>query len=357
MMKRLYYKLKDLDRLRNCILLAPLFFLIYYPMRKNSAFATIDKFLGADLPQRRRKQLARKIIWNKVVYHFEFYEYFLYDVEKLSPKGKRAYISIEDNVCWAMKMNKPENTDIFSDKMETYKRFKDFYGRDVCLVTASDEGFEAFSEFVRKHPVFVAKPTNMYLGVGVAAFRLEDYSSKKAMYSSLLDKYDGSFLMEERIEQIEELAQFHPSSANTLRVPTYRFDDRTEIRHPFLRIGRGGSFVDNAGAGGIFSLIDEESGIIFSAVDENGNSYIMHPDTGKQLIGYRIPHWETVKEFAKKLAQVVPDNRYTGWDIALTDKGCVMVEGNVWAQFVHQIPLKKGFREELEEILREMKVE
>lgn len=353
-MEKLFDKIKSLDFIRNCILFAPIIFLFYYPRRKKYAFWTIDKFLGKDVPEKERRRLARRIIWSKVAYHFDFPEYFLYEADRLSPKGKRLFISFEDNKKWADKMNRPENTLIFANKMETYKRFSKFYGREVCLVSDSEDGFKAFSEFAERHPKFIAKPLGDALGNGVAVFDTADYGSKEELYKALVKKYRGEFLAEELIIQVEELAKFHPSSANTLRMPTYRFDDRTEIRHPFLRIGQHGSVVDNAGAGGIFALIDEKSGIVFSAVDELGKSYVIHPDSGEQIIGYKIPQWEEAKVFAKKLAQVVPDNKYTGWDIALTEKGWVMVEGNVWAQFVHQIPLKKGFREELEEILTEM---
>ena len=53
----------------------------------------------------------------------------------------------------------------------------------------------------------------------------------------------------------------------------------------------------------------------------------------------------------KELAQVTPENRYTGWDCALTEHGWVMVEANRQGQFVWQIPLQQGCREEMDLIL------
>ena len=46
-----------------------------------------------------------------------------------------------------------------------------------------------------------------------------------------------------------------------------------------------------------------------------------------------------------KLVQVLPDQRYVGWDLALSKDGWVLVEGNSGGQFVGpQISLKKGIR-------------
>lgn len=355
-MNKLIEKIKESESLRNCKLLAPIVYLCYLPGRKQYAIDVIRRFMGKNVPTKVQRRLIRKMVWNRVVYHINFTEYFLYDVEKLSGKGKRAIIGLLDNAHEADRMNRPENRELFNDKMLTYNRFKEFYGRDVCLVKSSGDSLNEFSEFVRKHPKFIAKPLSESLGIGVAVFDAVNYSSAEELHSALVAKYKEDFLAEELIVSVEELAMFHPSSVNTLRMPTYRFDDRIEVRHPFLRIGRRGAVVDNAGQGGIIALIDSDTGIVFSAADESGRNYVIHPETGVQIIGYKIPKWEEAKEFAKKLAQVVPENRYTGWDIALTEKGWVMVEGNSRAHFLHQMPLRKGYREELEGIIADMKI-
>ena len=46
--------------------------------------------------------------------------------------------------------------------------------------------------------------------------------------------------------------------------------------------------------------------------------------------------------------------RYIGWDLALTENGWVMVEGNRTAQFGWQITTQTGFREEVNGYLKEM---
>lgn len=56
---------------------------------------------------------------------------------------------------------------------------------------------------------------------------------------------------------------------------------------------------------------------------------ILHPDTGKQIIGYQIPDWSGYKNFVCELAGKIPGMRYVGWDIIKDADGnfCV-IEGN-----------------------------
>ena len=72
------------------------------------------------------------------------------------------------------------------------------------------------------------------------------------------------------------------------------------------------------------------------------------------LVGYKIPFWSEAKALVRELAQVVPENRYTGWDLALTDGGWVLVEANRRAQFGFQMSLQKGFRKEIDGYLAKL---
>ena len=150
------------------------------------------------------------------------------------------------------------------------------------------------------------------------------------------------------------MAQFNPTSVNSIRLATVKYDDTVDVIAGFFRTGRQGSIVDNAGAGGVFGTIDIETGIIDAVGDEYGNNYINHPDTDIKILGFSIPNWEEAKQLAKELAMIVKGNRYAGWDLALTDKGWVMVEGNSRGQFVWQMPRQKGFLEETNQILKRL---
>ena len=53
---------------------------------------------------------------------------------------------------------------------------------------------------------------------------------------------------------------------------------------------------------------------------------------------------------AIQLASVIPEGCFIGWDLALTDKGWVMVEGNYSPLLIWQIAVGKGVREEFEQM-------
>jgi hypothetical protein len=160
----------------------------------------------------------------------------------------------------------------------------------------------------------------------------------------------GISVIEELIIQAKELAAFHPNSVNTIRMPVVKSKDSKTLTifHPFFRMGRGHSIVDNGGAGGIFACVDVESGIINTeGVDEfSDNEYIFHPDTHYQIVGFKIPRWDEAIELAKE-ASCQTTNRYTGWDLALTEQGWVIVEGNECGQFIAQQIGKGGQLDEL----------
>ena len=75
------------------------------------------------------------------------------------------------------------------------------------------------------------------------------------------------------------MAVLHKESVNTLRIHTICFDGDVTVFHPYIRIGRGKSVVDNAGSGGVFTSCNPETGEVLTVVDEYGNIYTNRPDT------------------------------------------------------------------------------
>ncbi|MBR4901114.1 MAG: hypothetical protein IKZ46_09265 [Victivallales bacterium] len=302
-------------------------------------------------------------------YRISIEEYFKFAFYKQSAEERREFVPEEEWYLFCDRMNQEENLRLFKAKVLTYGIFKPFYRREVVgfdyfegnsindLISKYKDEFIAF---VRKHRTFIVKPMLGSLGAGVALWTVDetcDDAYLKKLLKSFLKKTrpQGGFVLEERICQAEEMAKLHPKSANTLRMTTIRYDDRVEIIHPVLKIGRGDSVADNGMAGGILTTLDE-NGRIKAATDKNGILYKRLDDIGIDLIGWQVPRWREAIEFAKQLAMVMPSNRYTGWDIALTPSGWCMVEGNARGQFVWQIPDCKGFRTEINNILAELKL-
>src|SRR4051794_16453738 len=120
----------------------------------------------------------------------------------------------------------------------------------------------------------------------------------------------GSLVISDFVEQHDRLAAIYPNTTNTMRVMTFRDVDTDE---PFVafaghRFGTQRSEpVDNFGAGGLSAGIDLETGVLergmrrvprASSGPGRGSSEMewidQHPDTGAQITGTKIPHWQSV---------------------------------------------------------------
>ena len=149
------------------------------------------------------------------------------------------------------------------------------------------------------------------------------------------------------------MCKFNSSSVNSVRIPTFRTKDGIQIFGTFMRMGREGSVVDNAGAGGIFVRIDETTGqIISDGYTENGEVYVQHPDSKVNFKGFQIPKWDDLRSLAIQCHKDLFEHKYIGWDFALTDNGWVLLEGN-WGQFLcQQVSGKKPLKKQIISLIK-----
>lgn len=304
---------------------------------------TIDEFLGG-VTEEEKEELTVDMIYSLHRFGCMFREYFLFQFYKLNTAGREEFITDKKRYPFYTAFNTQENHELFTNKSETYKVFEKFYKREVLTID-QDLPFDVFKQFVKKHPRYMIKPLLGSLGQGIKIVSDDSYE----FFSSLMSKTGkAEYICEELIEQSKKMGELHSASINTVRVPTVVCKDGVHIFHPVLRIGINNSIVDNGGSGGILANVDTDTGIVYTAgFDESGNRYVVHPNSGIAIPGFQIPKWDEAKQMAIELAHVT-NNRYTGWDLALTDEGWVMVEGNDCGEFIMQIADKIGRKKELD---------
>jgi len=272
-------------------------------------------------------------------YGCSYEEYFFYDFLHIKDvKYRKSFITDFNRFTYYAKFNKYKNMHLFDDKLKTYELYGKHYGRELLFLTENSE--QELSEFIKRHPRIIVKPTNLSCGMGVELIDTTTYASAKELLHYLIST--DRFLVEEVLKQSQALAKLHPSSVNCARVATILVGKEgnydVEIFHPFLKIGRHGSIVDNgASVRGVIVKIDAQTGkLCTDGCDEAGMRYTEHPETGIILNGYQLPDWDQAIALVKQLALVLPSNRYTGWDIAHTENGWVIIEGNARGQFIGQ---------------------
>jgi hypothetical protein len=82
-------------------------------------------------------------------------------------------------------------------------------------------------------------------------------------------------------------------------------------------------------------------GIFYKAVPPV--RYRSHPVTGQDFYGFQLPLWDEIKETAAAAARAFPLVRTIGWDIAATNRGPVILEGNDhWAVEILQQAYQTG---------------
>ena len=61
--------------------------------------------------------------------------------------------------------------------------------------------------------------------------------------------------------------------------------------------------------------------------------------TGTQIQGFQFPDWEAAMDMVRQAAEMIPELGYLGWDIAFTEEGPILVEGNEFpGHDIYQLP-------------------
>lgn len=290
-----------------------------------------------------------KAVLSWILFGLEAKDFYRLRCEEKPWREIRTLVSHYRFVCLYVYVNSSNASKLLKDKYNSYTRFSDLYGRDVERITMveinSGEARKKIQSFIdRGHSHFMVKPFNANCGRGIEI--CNDADEALGVFEA-----SGGGVIEELIIQHKDLAEFNSSSVNTLRMNTVNYGNGDiECIWPCLRIGRAGSIVDNAGAGGVFGAIDVNTGEIIGVADEKQRSYTEHPDSHKKMIGYMVPHWQEACSIAKQAAMRITDAAFVGWDLALTEKGWVLVEGNHGPLIIWQIASGEGVRDKFLQI-------
>ncbi len=262
----------------------------------------------------------------KALYGTYLDNYLLYEFYKLNHTAKRNFITFKKQRRLWDAFNSAAAQRLFEDKPQFNKKFAAFIGREWLLATAGNAG--AVEDFIRRLGEVIVKPTCGIGGKGIYKLRSSDAEGVAELMERLAD---GEVLMVEEVLRNEQsLSRIQPHSVNTLRLVTcVDRKGNVHIIKTIVRIGGSTSCVDNLHSGGITCSVDSKAGIIDGfGINQKGEKYICHPVSGTTLLGYQFPYWDQVHDFARRVALTEPSARYVGWDIAFTEKGLELIEGN-----------------------------
>jgi hypothetical protein len=202
----------------------------------------------------------------------------------------------------------------------------------------------------------IIKPAKESEGHGVKLFSVYDgiTSIEGKTVGQVFNEYGNDFLIQEQIKQHKDIAMLNPSSVNTMRILSYRSGMEVLIIYSVIRIGRGGSVVDNQCAGGISTTISKEGRLGKTAFGGFSTDNITKTDSGILLDGYQLPSYKKAIEMVKRLHLKLPWFNIVGWDVAIQEDGePVLIEFNT-NPGLSQSAFKSGMGEYTERIIREL---
>lgn len=246
------------------------------------------------------------------------------------------------------KLNPFKYRDYYSDK----NIFPIQFGKEalprtiVCRINGSmllDENYNVIrkpiKDIINNYNKVLLKPTvDSNSGKGILLFNrigdvFKSVSTKDVLSDSFLKEYGKDFVLQECVEQHNYISQFCKTSVNTIRLGVYRSvkDEQPHVLSAIMRIGKEGSHIDNAHAGGMFIGIDSQTGRLSNYVcDQYGNK----ADSWNGIVfkenEFFIPNWNNIISFAEDICKKVIHCRLLALDITLTSDGKpLLIEYNV----------------------------
>ena len=270
-------------------------------------------------------------------------EYFYYALENKPMNVRKTYVydTYKDASC--VKYSGLDSLEELKNKYIFYLKMKPYFHREACRVE-SELDYVEYRHFVGKHSRFIVKPLRGAQGADTCiADSPESEDASRRFFEELLSN-SNSWILEELIKQSPLMSIWNESSVNTVRVISILNKKGVNLLEVWLRTGRKGMVVDNAGAGGIFCNVDPVTGIADTdGVDEYCNNYVCHPDSLVIYKGWQVPFYKELLTLEASLHKQLSQHKYLGFDFALTGSGWVLLEAN-WGQLVGQIPTHKGKR-------------
>ena len=251
-------------------------------------------------------------------------DYINYKIYRKPASERRRYAGVRKQNSFYEIVSPSAYKERYTIKPRFLKEFAEYTKRD--FVQPNAENFDEFAAFLQRHEVFMAKPFDSLCGVGVTKTYTKNIEDPKAYYEHCLQ---NRIHLEELVIQHPQMSALCPTCVNTMRIMTFNDHGNPRIIWMGLRVGSGSCEVDNFHAMGMGVAIDMESGQLKGEGRNKDNVlFSHHPMTGVKFDGFQIPYFQEAKELALKAALESDKILVVGWDMAISENGPVIIEGN-----------------------------
>lgn len=168
----------------------------------------------------------------------------------------------------------------------------------------------------------------------------------------LFEHYEMNFIVQGAIQQCDEMARLNPTSLNTIRVMTY-WSQHNGIVPLFevVRMGKQGSVVDNASAGGYYCGVNNDGTLKKYAYTLTPYSKQTQLENGVVFGEFKVPIFDKLLAKAVELHAQLPYTKLIGWDFAIDrDMNIEIVEINAKTPGIFQVATGPVFGKYTEEV-------
>ena len=198
------------------------------------------------------------------------------------------------------------------------------FDEDYKLLTIK----EAIKKVETEKEIIVKPSQESGSGRGISFYNTEKDIAK--IIEFLNNKTEKDYVVQEIVKQHESLNNIYSKALNTIRITTLLMDDGVHILSSILRMGSGGSRVDNASNGGLSVGINPDGSLNkFGHILYKGTAVDHHPQ-GFVFEGFRISYFQDVIDTVNRLAQHIGNFRLVSWDMTVDKDGeVILIEANM----------------------------
>jgi len=157
------------------------------------------------------------------------------------------------------------------------------------------------------------------------------------------------YVLQKTVNQHPEINRINSSCVNTVRAITIHNGEKAFNFINYLRMGLGNSIVDNITSGGLASGIHEDGTLFDTAIDRDGTNIWLthHPDSNVAFNSIKVPFFKESLELVVKMHECFHCFFIIGWDIAITESGPVVIEGNPVSELLHEQCFYGGLKKQI----------
>lgn len=219
---------------------------------------------------------------------------------------------------------------------------------DGIPLLATAEELAAFLRSTDAYPLF-AKPSHGGFGRGVYLFTHYDAVHDQlvqhdgqtrpvaAFAHNLADPEGLGYLFQEVLRPHPAYAHITGGRLASVRLMTLAEPTAgPDIYRVILKVPRTRNIIDNfeqGTTGNLLAQLDIPTGRVLRVLQGYGlDRKILerHPDTDVPFADLALPDWQTLQDVARACARLLPGFRFQHWDMAITDRGPVPIEVNLF---------------------------